>query len=67
MRRLLPDPDEGGLGAFNDTTWRNASASSVWAQFYEGSNIFTIYRPDDSNCLSNSSSNLYNIPGLDHM
>ena len=67
LRRLLPDPDEGGLGAFNDTTWRNASASSVWAQFYEGSNIFTIYRPDDSNCLSNSSSNLYNIPGLDHM
>ena len=67
MRRLLPDPDEGGLGAFNDTTWRNASASSVWGQFYEGSNIFTIYRPDDSNCLSNSSSNLYNIPGLDHM
>ncbi|RZO03769.1 MAG: TonB-dependent receptor, partial [SAR92 clade bacterium] len=67
MRRLLPDPDEGGLGAFNDTTWRNASASSVWGQFYEGGNIFTIYRPDDSNCLSNSSSNLYNIPGLDHM
>ena len=67
LRRLLPDPDEGGLGAFNDTTWRNASASSVWGQFYEGSNIFTIYRPDDSNCLSNSSSNLYNIPGLDHM
>ena len=67
LRRLLPDPDEGGLGAFNDTTWRNASASSVWAQFYEGSNIFTIYRPDDSNCLSNSSTNLYNIPGLDHM
>ena len=67
LRRLLPDPDEGGLGAFNDTTWRNASASSVYAQFYEGSNIFTIYRPDDSNCLSNSSSNLYNIPGLDHM
>ena len=67
LRRLLPSPDEGGLGAFNDTTWRNASASSVWAQFYEGSNIFTIYRPDDSNCLSNSSSNLYNIPGLDHM
>ena len=67
LRRLLPSPDEGGLGAFNDTTWRNASASSVWGQFYEGSNIFTIYRPDDSNCLSNSSSNLYNIPGLDHM
>ena len=65
LRRLLPDPDEGGLGAFNDTTWRNASASSVYAQFYEGSNIFTIYRPDDSNCLSNSSSNLYNIPGLE--
>ena len=64
LRRLLPSPDEGGLGAFNDTTWRNASASSVWAQFYEGSNIFTIYRPDDSNCLSNSSSNLYNITGL---
>ena len=28
LRRLLPSPDEGGLGAFNATTWRNASASS---------------------------------------
>ena len=68
LRPLLPSPDsDDPRGAFNDTTWRNLSASSVWAQFYEGSNIFSIYRPDDPNCLSNSSSNLYNIPGLDHM
>ena len=68
LRPLLPSPDsDDPRGAFNDTTWRNLSASSVWAQFYEGSNIFSIYRPDDSNCLSNSSDNLYNIPGLDHM
>ena len=68
LRPLLPSPDsDDPRGAFNDTTWRNVSASSVWAQFYEGSNIFSIYRPDDSNCLSNSSTNLYNIPGLDHM
>ena len=46
---------------------RDRSTSSVWAQFYEGSNIFTIFEPNDSNCTSNSSSNLYNIPGLDHM
>lgn len=67
LRRFLPSPDEGGLGEFNDTTWRNQSASSPWAQFYEGSNIFSIYRADDSNCTSNSSSNLYNIAGQDHM
>jgi iron complex outermembrane recepter protein len=67
LRRFLPSPDEGGLGEFNDTTWRNQSASSPWGQFYEGSNIFSIYRADDSNCLSNSSSNLYNIAGQDHM
>jgi len=68
LRGFLPSPDsDDPRGAFNDTTWRNMSTSSVWAQFYEGSNIFTIFEPTDSNCTSNSSSNLYNIPGLDHM
>ena len=68
LRGFLPSPDsDDPRGAFNDTTWRNMSTSSVWAQFYEGSNIFTIFEPNDSNCTSNSSSNLYNIPGLDHM
>tara|TARA_B100001250_G_scaffold138990_1_gene119042 strand:+ start:1077 stop:4151 length:3075 start_codon:yes stop_codon:yes gene_type:complete len=67
FRRFLPSPTEGGLGEFNDTTWRNQSASSQWAQFYEGSNIFSMYRAGDSNCTSNSSTNLYNIPGADHM
>ena len=68
LRGFLPSPDsDDPRGAFNDTTWRNMSTSSVWAQFYEGSNVFTIFEPNDSNCTSNSSSNLYNIPGLDHM
>ena len=68
LRGFLPSPDsDDPRGAFNDTTWRNMSTSSVWAQFYEGSNVFTIYEPNDSNCTSNSSTNLYNIPGLDHM
>ena len=68
LRGFLPSPDsDDPRGAFNDTTWRNMSTSSVWAQFYEGSNIFTIFEPNDSNCTSNSSSNLYNIPGFDHM
>jgi len=68
LRGFLPSPDsDDPRGAFNDTTWRNMSTSSVWAQFYEGSNVFTIFEPTDSNCTSNSSSNLYNIPGLDHM
>ncbi len=68
LRGFLPSPDsDDPRGAFNDTTWRNMSTSSVWAQFYEGSNVFTIFEPNDSNCTSNSSTNLYNIPGLDHM
>ena len=68
LRGFLPSPDsDDPRGAFNDTTWRNMSTSSVWAQFYEGGNVFTIFEPNDSNCTSNSSSNLYNIPGLDHM
>ena len=68
LRGFLPSPDsDDPRGAFNDTTWRNMSTSSVWAQFYEGSNVFTIYEPNDTYCTSNSSTNLYNIPGLDHM
>ena len=77
LRRYLPAPDSGDpLGEFNDTTWRNQSASSPWGQFYEGSNIFSLYRATDSYCspyydgdpsTSPSSSNFYYIPGQDHM
>ena len=58
MRRLLDSPTSGTAeGEFNDATWRNASASSVWGQFYTGSggNVHSMYRPDDPYCLSNSS------------
>ena len=70
LRRYLDSPTSGtDEGEFNDTTWRNASASSVWGQFYtgSGSNVHSMYRPDDSNCLSNSSTNLYSIPGITNM
>ena len=70
MRRLLDSPTSGTAeGEFNDATWRNASASSVWAQFYTGSggNVHSMYRPDDPYCLSNSSTNLYSIPGITNM
>ena len=48
MRRLLDSPTSGTPeGEFNDTTWRNASASSIWGQFYtgSGSNVHSMYRP----------------------
>ena len=70
LRRYLDSPTSGtDEGQFNDTTWRNASASSVWGQFYtgSGSNVHSMYRPDDPNCLSNSSTNLYSIPGITNM
>ena len=70
LRRYLDAPTSGtDEGEFNDTTWRNASASSVWGQFYtgSGSNVHSMYRPDDPNCLSNSSTNLYSIPGITNM
>ena len=68
LRGFLPSPDsDDPRGAFNDTTWRNLSSSSVYGAFYVGSNIFTMYRPTDANCLSNSADNLYTIPGLDNM
>ena len=70
MRRLLDSPTSGTAeGEFNDTTWRNASASSVWAQFYtgNGSNVHSMYRPDDPYCLSGSTTNLYSIPGISNM
>ena len=70
LRRYLDSPTSGTPnGEFNDTTWRNASASSVWGQFYtgSGSNVHSMYRPDDPYCLSNSSSNLYSIPGITNM
>ena len=68
LRGFLPSPDEGGLGAFNDTTWRNASPSSVWGQFYEGSNIFTIYRATDNNCTRDDKPlDQYYISGQDFM
>ena len=70
LRRYLPDPTSTDTdGEFNDTTWRNGSASSVWGQFYtgSGSNVHSMYRPDDSNCQSSSTTNLYSIPGLTNM
>ncbi|MDC1443300.1 TonB-dependent receptor [Gammaproteobacteria bacterium] len=70
LRRYLPDPaGTDPNGQFNDTTWRNQSASSVWGQFYtgSGSNVHSMYRPDDSNCQSTSTTNLYSIPGLTNM
>jgi len=62
LRRLLPADSE-----YNDTTWRNTSFSNQYAQFYEGSNVFSLYAPDDPNCTSNSSSNLYTMPGVSHV
>ena len=70
LRRYLPDPaGTDPDGQFNDTTWRNASASSVWGQFYtgSGSNVHSMYRPDDSNCTRTPNSNMYSIPGLTNM
>jgi len=70
LRRYLDAPGTSAEGEFNDTTWRNASASSVWANFYTGSggNIHSIYRPDDPNCArSSANSNIYTIPGITNM
>ena len=50
LRRYLPSPTSNDPdGQFNDTTWRNQSASSIWGQFYtgSGSNVHSMYRPDD--------------------
>ena len=72
LRRYLPD-NNSDIGQFNDTTWRNASASSQWAQFYEndGGNIFSMYMPDDSKCGSSAdpgkSNSVYTIPGQGNM
>jgi outer membrane receptor for ferrienterochelin and colicin len=70
LRRYLPSVfSNDPLGQFNDSTWRNASASSVWGQFYtgSGSNVHSMYRPDDSNCTRTPNSNMYSIPGLTNM
>ena len=98
LRRFLPGVTSGDpLGEFNDTTFRNLSGSSVWAQFYTDgmgplcstsnynagkcdprnpsyfdSNIFTMYRPDDTYCKNFdldavSGSNFYYIPGQTNM
>ena len=70
LRRYLPSPTSNDPdGQFNDSTWRNASASSVWGQFYtgSGSNVHSMYRPDDSNCTRTPNSNMYSIPGLTNM
>ena len=32
-----------------------------------GSNVHSMYRPDDSYCQSSSTTNLYSIPGLTNM
>jgi len=68
FRRFLPTGDSP-IGQFNDTTWRNISSSSQWAQFYEsdGGNIFAMYMPDDSKCTADDPSNQYTIPGQDNM
>ncbi len=57
LRVLLPDPDEGGLGAYNTDTFRNGNPRSVWAQFYSGTgsssnrgNIHTLYPASNSRC-----------------
>jgi iron complex outermembrane recepter protein len=74
LRRYLPsvfstDPD----GQFNDTTWRNASANSVWGQFYNGTNtnIHSMYRPDDPYCsdpkYSSGGRGIFTIPGQTNM
>lgn len=74
LRRYLPSPlSSDPLGQFNDTTWRNQSASSVWGQFYtgSGSNVHSMYRPDDAYCTGTWSkwktTDYYTIPGLDNM
>ena len=74
LRRYLPSPfSSDPLGQFNDTTWRNQSASSVWGQFYtgSGSNVHSMYRPDDAYCTGTWSkwktTDHYTIPGLDNM
>ena len=74
LRRYLPsvfstDPD----GQFNDTTWRNASANSVWGQFYNGTNtnVHSMYRPDDPYCsdptYSSGGRGIFTIPGQTNM
>ena len=62
LRGLLPSPDEGGLGAWNDTRWRNGNIRSPFAQFYSGTgsdknkgNIHTIYLPTNSRCNGSNS------------
>ena len=74
LRRYLPSPTSNDpLGQFNDSTFRNASASSVWGQFYtgSGSNVHSMYRPDDPYCNGTWSkwktTDHYTIPGLDNM
>jgi|TARA_B100000282_G_scaffold103153_1_gene72896 outer membrane receptor protein involved in Fe transport len=57
------------LGAFADTSWRNLSAQSKYAQFYvgNGSNVFSLYRPDDPYCQSGSATNLFTSPLQDNV
>lgn len=57
---LSPKYDE-----YNDTTWRNGSASSQWSQFYvgNGTNVFSLYPATDSNCKKTTSSDYYYLPG----
>jgi len=74
LRRYLPDPTSTDPdGQFNDTTWRNQSASSVWGQFYtgSGSNVHSMYRSNDDYCTGEYSkwktTDYYTIPGQSHM
>ena len=67
LRPFLPDPDEGGLGAYNDTTWRNTNVRSEWAQFYNASgNGFSLYPYSDSFC-GRGGSNDFVFPGYEEV
>ena len=55
--------------AYNDTTWRNTSSSSVYGTFWAGlgTNVFAMYDAADSNCAKNTSADYYAINGIDHV
>ena len=78
LRGFLPSPDEGGLGAWNTTDFRNGNTRSPFAQFYteDGGNVHTIYLADNPRCdgsyISSSGrtkwsrANFYYFPGYEN-
>mgnify|MGYP001304959201 CR=1 FL=1 len=67
LNSFLPDPDEGGLGAWNDKTWKNTNVRSEWAQFYNASdNEFSLYPNSDSLC-GRGGSNDFVFPGYENV